>query len=139
MVCLCGCTIYRKRANIDFPPIPDHLLLSLATVSCGKAIWRDLALQYISSSSVNLLLLRSQFAGFLGGVTLTDENAKKDADNLTSEGVLLKPNPAMACYRMASPLVDGVICRRKSYVYILLYRGNVTVNVIMVYIQVGNG
>ena len=60
-----------------------------------------------ASSSVDLL--RSQFAGFLGDVTLTDEKAKKDADTLTSEGVLLKPNPAMACYRMASPLVDGLI------------------------------
>jgi hypothetical protein len=60
-----------------------------------------------ASSTVNLL--RSQFAGFLGDVTLTDEKAKLDADILTSEGVLLKPNPAMACYRMASPLIDGLI------------------------------
>ncbi len=37
------------------------------------------------SSSVNLL--RSQFAGFLGDVTLTDEKVKEDADILTTEGV----------------------------------------------------
>ena len=60
-----------------------------------------------ASSSVDLL--RSRFTGFLGDVTLTDEKAKKDADTLTSEGALLKPDPAMACYRMASPLVDGLI------------------------------
>ena len=58
-------------------------------------------------SSVDLL--RSQFTGFLCDVTLTDEKAKKDADTLTSEGVLLKPVPAIACYRMASALVDGLI------------------------------
>ena len=60
-----------------------------------------------ASSSVNLL--RSQFVGFLGDVTLIDEKAMQDADALTSEGVLLKPDYTMPCYRMASPLVDGLI------------------------------
>jgi hypothetical protein len=58
-------------------------------------------------SSVNLL--RSLFTGFLGDVTLTDDKKKKDADTLTSEGVLLKLDPTLARYRMASPLVDGLI------------------------------
>ncbi len=49
-----------------------------------------------ASSSVDLL--RSQFAGFLGDVTLTDLKAMKDADALTTEGVLLEPDPTMACY-----------------------------------------
>ncbi len=43
------------------------------------------------------------------GLTLTDGKAKEDADSLTSEGVLVKPKPAIACYRMASPLVDELI------------------------------
>ncbi|KAF8350347.1 hypothetical protein F5887DRAFT_1069378 [Amanita rubescens] len=60
-----------------------------------------------TSSAVDLL--RSRFAGFLGEVILTDKKAKEDADTLTSEGVLVKPKPATACYRMASPLVDGLI------------------------------
>jgi len=60
-----------------------------------------------ASSSVNLL--RSRFAGFLGDVTLTAKKAKEDADTLTSEGVLLRPDPDMACYRITSPLVDGLI------------------------------
>ena len=60
-----------------------------------------------ASSSVDLL--RSRFAGFLGDVTLTDGKLKEDADNLTSEGVLLRPDPVKACYRMSSPLVDGLI------------------------------
>lgn len=60
-----------------------------------------------ASSSVNLL--RSRFAGFLGDVTLIDKKVEKDADTLTSEGVLLKPDYTMPCYRMASPLVDGLI------------------------------
>ena len=60
-----------------------------------------------ASSSVDLL--RFRFTGFLGEVTLTDEKAKEDADTLTSEGVLLKPEPAMACYRMNSALTDGLV------------------------------
>jgi len=60
-----------------------------------------------ASSSVNLL--HSDFAGFLGDVRLTDPNVEKDANTLTSEGVLLKPDPAWPCYRMVSPLVDGLI------------------------------
>ena len=59
-----------------------------------------------AEASPSVDLLRSQFAGFLGDVTLTTETAKDDADTLTDEGVLSKPNPAMACYRMASLLVD---------------------------------
>ncbi len=65
------------------------------------------SLSRAEASSVNLL--RSRFAGFLGDVTLMDEKAKKDADALTSEGVLLKPDYTIPCYRMASPLVDGLI------------------------------
>jgi hypothetical protein len=55
-------------------------------------------------------LLRSQFAGFLGevGIVYTHEGF---AESMVSEGVLLKPGKADR-YRMASPLIDGLIRTR---------------------------
>ncbi len=82
----------------------DEILLCDAFHSMIRSLSCALA---EASSSVDLL--RSRFAGFLGDVTLTDGKLKEDADNLTSEGVLLRPDPVKACYRMSSPLVDGLI------------------------------
>ena len=62
------------------------------------------------SSAVNLL--RSRFADFLGDVKLNDNNAQEDADFLTSEGILSKPNPAQPYYRISSPMVDELIRNR---------------------------
>src|SRR5258708_8213459 len=58
-----------------------------------------------------LVLLRTLFAGFLDEVELKDQTEDL-ADFLTSEGVLLKPDPAKANYRMASALVDGFLRTR---------------------------
>ena len=118
MVCLCGHMIYRNWKTLIFHQsrtisyyswqrFPAERLYEQISsynrfISMIKSLSRPEA-----SSSVDLL--RSQFTGFLGNVTLTDEKAKKDADALTSEGVLLKLDPAVACYQMASPLVDGLI------------------------------
>ena len=65
------------------------------------------SLSRAEGSAVNLL--RARFAGFLGDVTLIDEKAKKDADTLTPEGVLLKSDCTIPRYRMASRLVDELI------------------------------
>lgn len=55
-----------------------------------------------------ITLLRRRFLGYLNDVDLND-NDKASADLLTSEGVLLKPYSDRLCYRMSSPLVDGLI------------------------------
>ena len=60
-------------------------------------------------------LLRSRFLGFLGDVTVFDEEEDL-ADFLTTEGVLLRPDPVVPTYRMASALVDGLL-RRKVIAY----------------------
>lgn len=118
MVCLCGRTIYRNVQTLVGPQSrtisyyhwqrfpAEWLYGEISLYNTFHSMIQSLS-RAEASSSVDLL--RSQFAGFLGDVTLTDEKAKKDADTLTSEGVLLKLNPAMACYRMASPLVDGLV------------------------------
>ena len=118
MVCLCGRTIQRNMETLVYlqsRTISYNLWQQFPAERLYGAISRyntfhsmiELLSRPEASSSVDLL--RSQFTGFLGNVTLTDEKAKKDADTLTSEGVLLKPDSAMPCYRMASPLVDGLI------------------------------
>ena len=55
-----------------------------------------------------ITLLRRRFLGYLNDVDLNDGD-KASADFLTSEGVLLKPYSDRLCYRMSSPLVDGLI------------------------------
>ncbi|KAM6503752.1 hypothetical protein JOM56_000695 [Amanita muscaria] len=60
----------------------------------------------------SLLLLQSHFVGFLEEVELKDQTEEDLANFLTSEGVLLKPDPAKPNYRMASGLVDVLIRTR---------------------------
>ncbi len=118
MVCLCGRTIFKNMHKLicrDSRTISHNLWQRFPAERLYSAISGhntfDSMIESLSRpeacSPVNLL--RSRFAGFLGDVTLTDEKAKKDADTLTSEGVLIKPDPDIACYRMASPLVDALI------------------------------
>ena len=118
MVCLCGRTICNNMSSLtcdESRTISYHLWQQFPAEQLYGAISRYNTFQSMiellsrpeASSAVNLL--RSRFAGFLGNVILTTEKAKEDADALTSEGVLLKPDPDVACYRMASPLVDGLI------------------------------
>ena len=118
MVCLCGRTISDNLSTLichesrtisynlwqRFPA--ERLYGTISRHNTFHSMIYSLSRQE-ASSSVNLL--RSRFAGFLGDVTLTAKKAEEDADTLTSEGVLLRPDPDMACYRMASPLVDGLI------------------------------
>ena len=120
MVCLCGRAIYRnmKKLVTDSPQSRTISYLSWKSFS-AEDLFHEIS-QYSTfysmmeslqraelSSSVDLL--RSRFTGFLGDVILTDGREIRDADTLTSEGVLLKPDPFLARYRMASPLVDGLI------------------------------
>lgn len=121
MVCLCGRTIFKNMYTLishnsrtisynlwrRFPE--EELYDQISSYSTFNSMIQSLS-RAENSSSVDLL--RSRFAGFLGDVTLTDEDAKKDADILTSEGVLLKRDHHKPCYRMSSPLVDGLIRNR---------------------------
>src|SRR5215212_2892135 len=58
-----------------------------------------------ATDAVNLL--RSHFIGFLGDVSIKDPEKKKQADFLTAEGVLLKPEIDGSRYCMASALIDS--------------------------------
>jgi hypothetical protein len=57
-------------------------------------------------------LFRSKFAGFLGDVTIYTDKDEELADFLTAEGALLRPDVDTRLYRVASPLVDGLIRAR---------------------------
>jgi hypothetical protein len=55
-------------------------------------------------------LIRSHFVGFLDLVPVCDLD-RPLADFLTSEGVLIRPNIYAGEYRVASPLIDGLVKR----------------------------
>ncbi|KAM6503837.1 hypothetical protein JOM56_000780 [Amanita muscaria] len=121
MVCLCGRTIYRNL----------QILLDVLAGTISHKLWQQFPIEdlygeiaaqntfYLMIQSLShpkaynsLILLRSQFVGFLDEVELKNQTEENLADFLTSEGVLLKSEPAKARYRMASPLVDGLIRNR---------------------------
>ena len=120
MVCLCGRMIYSSLKTLfshqsrtisyscwqRFPV--ERLYQEISSYNTFKSMIESLS--RAEGSAVNLL--RARFAGFLGDVTLIDEKAKKDADTLTSEGVLLKSDCTIPRYRMASRLVDELIRNR---------------------------
>ncbi|SRR6266576_4404576 len=123
MVCLCGRTIFNERHTLidhESRSMSYHLWQQFTAERLYDAISKhdtfhsmiEVLFRAEASSCINLL--RSRFAGFLGDVTLTDTAAINDANVLTSEGILLRPNRDIACYRMASPLMDGFI-RTESF------------------------
>jgi hypothetical protein len=63
--------------------------------------------QPIADAAVTLL--RSRFVGFLDEVEVNDYTELELADFLTSEGALLKADPTLPRYCMASPLLDVFI------------------------------
>ncbi|KAF8347795.1 hypothetical protein F5887DRAFT_1072145 [Amanita rubescens] len=118
MVCLCGRIIDNNMQTLLCPQswtISYYRWQRFPAEQLYDEISRYDAYYYMIESlsrveaSSSVSLLRSLFAGFLGDETLTDPNMEKDANTLTSEGVLLKPDYVRPCYRMASPLVDGLI------------------------------
>lgn len=121
MVCLCGRTISDNIAQLQD--------IDLRTLSYGKwerfpvaKLYEDIfAYNTFRSIIISLRrpeanpavkLLRSQFAGFLDDVTLHTSEEEELADGLTAEGVLLRPDVKETRYRMASPLMDGLIRTR---------------------------
>jgi hypothetical protein len=117
MVCLCG------RSVLD--RINSLLDQSSQTVTIDR--WRFLPMEdlYDDISGYNtfksmihslrqpkahdaVCFLRSFFSGYLGEVVVSYADIEI-ANFLTSEGVLLKPDLKKREYRMASPLIDGLI------------------------------
>lgn len=121
MVCLCGRAIFKNMHKLIFHEsrtlsynlwqrfLEEEPYDEISSYSTFSSMVRSLS-RAESSSCVDLL--RSRFAGFLGDVTLIREDEKKNADTLTSEGVLIKPDHRRSCYRMSSALVDGLIRNR---------------------------
>ncbi|KAF8812558.1 hypothetical protein BYT27DRAFT_7087461, partial [Phlegmacium glaucopus] len=120
MVCLCGRIIFNNLQSLlddnsktvmnhtwqQFPA--DWLYNELFAYNTFRAMLDSLS---SSNASPAVALLRSYFLGFLGDVEINNGEQEKFVDFLTSEGVLLKPS-ASNKYRMASPLIDGLIRTR---------------------------
>ena len=108
---------YNSRKSEITPRRSKFVKRSLAQISPSclyESISRYNTFDSMINSLVNLKggpatrLLRRRFSGYLNDVDLNDDD-KASADLLTSEGVLLKPYSDRLCYRMSSPLVDGLI------------------------------
>lgn len=117
MVCLCGRTIFKNLLSLiddsahlsyriwqQFPA--DELYNEISAYNTFGSMLSSLSRPQAKAS---ITLLRSRFAGFLDVVDLKDDAEQALGNFLTSEGVLLKPDPAQPHYYMASPLVDGLI------------------------------
>jgi hypothetical protein len=118
MVCLCGCTVFKNLlllldsdlTNVSyrnweqFPA--NELYKEISAYNTFSSILVSLARPEAAAA---VTLLRSSFVGFLDEVELKNDAERDLADFLTSEGVLLKPDPVQHYYCMASPLLDGFI------------------------------
>src|SRR4051794_27361167 len=100
MICLCGRAIaenLREKVDHKTNNLAFETWLNFSTGQLEDRIYAyrtfrkmvDSLLSEKATSAVDLL--RSDFVGFLGDIFITDEEAKKQADFLTAEGVLLKP------------------------------------------------
>jgi hypothetical protein len=115
MVCLCGST-FAKRTDS---------LLDRKSNTLSYRNWQRLSINFLyneiyehatfgslvdsllrSHATESVVLLRSRFVGFLDVVKVTQEQ-KIHADFLTAEGALVYVSDTH--YRMASPLIDGLI------------------------------
>jgi len=119
MVGLCGRFIMSRLSSIVEEPsrtlpfcnwesVPsDQLLETVVEYNTFRSLIQSLRR---SEAKDAIQLFRLQFAGFLGTVKL-QQNDEELGDFLTAEGVLLRPGAALE-YRVASPLVDGLVRAR---------------------------
>jgi hypothetical protein len=116
MVCLCGRFISDRLDSLlehdlrtlpyrNWESIPVHTLYD--EISWYNTFCSMIKLLRLPEARDAVQLLRSRFAGFLDNVILQPYDEEL-ADFLTAEGVLLRPGAALH-YRMASPLIDGLI------------------------------
>src|SRR4051794_40265986 len=117
MICLCGRAVaenLRKEVDPKTNNLTYEKWLDFSTDQLEQRIYAyptfrsmvDLLLSKEATDAVDLL--RSDFVGFLGNVIVEDMEEKKQADFLTAQGVLLKPETDAATYHMASPFVDSL-------------------------------
>jgi hypothetical protein len=118
MVCLCGHTIFKKLRSLLDSDLTNVSYRNWQQFPANELYNEISAYNTFSSMLVSLArpeaaaavtLLRSSFVGFLNEVELKNDAERDLADFLTSEGVLLKPDPVQHYYCMASPLLDGII------------------------------
>ena len=84
----------------------------LYTEISGYNTFRSMIESLLRPSAMDAVrLLRSDFLGYPGDVTLSDFRDQCLANFLTAEGVLFKLEPGSSTYRMTSALVDGLVRR----------------------------
>src|SRR5580693_8425822 len=102
MVCLCGQMIFKNLLSLtndsfqvvsekswhQFPA--ESLYNHIAAYNTFESMLQSLSRPEANAS---VTLLRSHFAGFLDDVELMDANEQVLGNFLTSEGVLLRPDP----------------------------------------------
>jgi hypothetical protein len=116
MVCLCGrCISDRMDYFLDpsstitfdswdrFPA--NDLYNEIAEYNTFKAMVHSLL---GSDADKAMVFFRYHFSGYLGDVNVQFHDLSL-ANFLTSEGVLLRPSISATTYRMASPLIDGLL------------------------------
>jgi hypothetical protein len=119
MICLCGRAIAEnfqeeanKTKNIAYKSWQDFSTNQLDGRIHSYRTFRRMIDSLFSEQATDAVdLLRSDFVGFLGDVIITDAEEQRQADFLTAEGVLLKPDMDGNRYCMASALVDSFIRR----------------------------
>jgi len=119
MVCLCGNTISQNLSSLqrngtvsyqDWIEFPDSRLYEeIAAYNTFRSMVESL---HRPDAQAAVRLLRSDFLGYSGDVTLSNYNEQCLADFLTAEGVLVKPDRLSTTYHMTSAFVDGLVRRK---------------------------
>src|SRR3954463_14670863 len=113
MICLCGRAIAEnlvKTDNLTYEAWQDFSTNQLEDRIYAYRTFRRMVDSLLSEKATSAVdLLRSRFIGFLGDVSIEDATKKMQADFLTAERVLLKPEIDGNHYCMASALVDSFI------------------------------
>lgn len=117
MICLCGRAIAENLFQItETNNLTYKDWLNFSTHKLEERIYayptfRNMVSSLRSEEATNAVdLLRSNFLGFLGNVSIADDEKQNQADFLTAGGVLLKPEADVAVYHIASPFIDLLIC-----------------------------
>src|SRR6266545_549856 len=118
MICLCGCTISQNEGSLVrngaltyqyWFKFPDVMLYEeISSYNTFRSMIKSL---YHPNAMAAVRLLRSDFLGYDGDVTLLDFQDQCLANFLVAEGVLFKPKRGFPTYQMTSPLVDGLVRR----------------------------
>lgn len=118
MVCLCGRVIASNTQLLLDNNVLSYLnwvrfpVERLHQVICADNAFRSMVESLRRDEARDAVnLLRSCFLGFPGDVVVLDKEEHL-VDFLTSEGVLLRPDPLVPIYHIASALVDGLLWRK---------------------------